>query len=155
MIGVYPREPTCRAHARDVTLALWRVADPGNVGTLIRTADAFGAGVALSDGCADPTRAEGVARVGGRDLPRAARSAGTTHPGRRIALDAHGGAPLAELDLDPPLTFLLGAEREGLPDELVAQSDASRHDPAAGRRRVAQRRRGRRDRALRDLSTHA
>ena len=36
-------------------LALWRVADPGNVGTLIRTADAFGAAVALSDGCADPT----------------------------------------------------------------------------------------------------
>jgi TrmH family RNA methyltransferase len=37
-------------------LALWRVADPGNVGTLLRAADAFGAGyVALSAGCADPT----------------------------------------------------------------------------------------------------
>ena len=39
---------------RDVALALWRVADPGNVGTLIRTADAFDAAVALSGGCADP-----------------------------------------------------------------------------------------------------
>jgi RNA methyltransferase, TrmH family len=37
-------------------LALWHVADPGNVGTLVRSADALGpAFVALSPGCADPT----------------------------------------------------------------------------------------------------
>src|SRR6266498_4743333 len=36
-------------------ISLWRVADPGNVGTLIRCADAFGAFIALSRGCADPT----------------------------------------------------------------------------------------------------
>jgi RNA methyltransferase, TrmH family len=40
-------------------------------------------------------------------------------PGRRVALVAHGGTPLAELELEPPLTFLLGAEREGLPESLV------------------------------------
>ena len=34
-------------------------------------------------------------------------------PGRRVALAAHGGAPLGEADLTSPLTFLLGAEREG------------------------------------------
>ena len=38
-----------------MTLALWHLSDPGNVGTLIRTAEAFGAAVALSEGCADPT----------------------------------------------------------------------------------------------------
>ena len=38
-----------------VSLALWRVGDPGNLGTILRTADAFGASVALSAGCADPT----------------------------------------------------------------------------------------------------
>ena len=53
--------------------------DPGNVGTIIRSAHAFGAScVALGPGCADPLRAEGRAREHGRDLhrpagPRAAR----------------------------------------------------------------------------------
>src|SRR5581483_11599044 len=53
-IGVYRRGDLPRG-ARPVTLALWRVADPGNLGTLLRSAEAFGAGVALSPGCADPT----------------------------------------------------------------------------------------------------
>jgi len=52
-IGVY-RRADLAAGGRDTCLALWRLADPGNVGTLVRTADAFGACVALSDGCADP-----------------------------------------------------------------------------------------------------
>ena len=42
-------------------------------------------------------------------------------PGPRVALVAHGGDPLAEVDLEPPLTFFLGSEREGLPDALVTQ----------------------------------
>ena len=32
---------------------------------------------------------------------------------------AHGGAPLEDAPLEPPLTFVLGSEREGLPDELA------------------------------------
>ena len=52
---VYRRADLPGSSERPVTLALWHVADPGNVGTLIRTADAFGAAVQLSDGCADPT----------------------------------------------------------------------------------------------------
>ena len=55
VIGVYRRADLPAWEKRPVTLALWKLADPGNVGTLIRTADAFGAAVALSDGCADPT----------------------------------------------------------------------------------------------------
>src|SRR5205085_4754238 len=55
VIGVYRREDLPAWAERPATLALWQLADPGNVGTLIRTADAFGAAVALSDGCADPT----------------------------------------------------------------------------------------------------
>jgi TrmH family RNA methyltransferase len=51
-------------------VALWRVADPGNVGAIVRTAGAFRASVGLSDGCADP--AARPASFGGRDLPRAA-----------------------------------------------------------------------------------
>ena len=55
VIAVFRREGLRKADARPVGLALWHVANPGNVGTLIRTADAFGAFVALSSGCADPT----------------------------------------------------------------------------------------------------
>src|SRR4029077_12230424 len=45
--------------------------------------------------------------------------------GARIALLAHGGLPITEADLpDPPLTILLGSERDGLPDFLVRDSTA-------------------------------
>ena len=65
--------------SRDVTLALWQVADPGNVGTLIRTADAFGAAVSLSPGCADP---QGLRRSGRRrrDFPGSLSSSGVGPP---------------------------------------------------------------------------
>jgi TrmH family RNA methyltransferase len=120
VIGVY-RSAGLPTGARDVVLALWQVSDPGNVGTLLRTADAFGAGVSLSPESADPLG------------PRALRaSAGAIFrvpliwwdelPARKIALVAHGGEPLAEVPLEPPLAFLLGSEREGLPEELVAES---------------------------------
>src|SRR5262249_29436555 len=52
-LGIYRRADLPRG-TRPLTLALWHIGDPGNVGTLLRTADAFGAGVALSQGCADP-----------------------------------------------------------------------------------------------------
>jgi TrmH family RNA methyltransferase len=55
VIGVFRREDLPAGEPRPVGLWLWRVADPGNVGTLIRTADAFGAAVELSEGSADPT----------------------------------------------------------------------------------------------------
>ncbi len=36
-----------------------------------------------------------------------------------VALVAHGGAPLSDTSLEPPLTLLLGSEREGLPSNLA------------------------------------
>ena len=119
VIGVFGRGdlPT---GTRDVVLALWQVADPGNVGTLLRTADAFGAAVALSDGCADPLgRRRCVLRPERSSACRSSR--GTT---RRIGVSPRGArrrcrSPRSISKL--PLTLLLGSEREGLPDALVTQ----------------------------------
>jgi RNA methyltransferase, TrmH family len=121
VVGVFrtadlPREP------RETTLALWQVRDPGNVGTLLRAADAFGAGVALSRGCADPLAPKALrASVGA--IFRVPLVPFDDAPGQRIALVARGGAPLPELELEGPIVFLLGSEREGLPEEMVARSN--------------------------------
>jgi TrmH family RNA methyltransferase len=120
VIGIF-RQSELPVGTRDIVLALWRVSDPGNVGTLLRTADAFGAGVALSPECADPVGPRAV-RASAGAIFRVPLVAWDHQPERRIALVAHGGAALESTPLEPPLTFLLGAEREGLPGELVAQS---------------------------------
>ena len=117
VVGIYRAEDLPRGE-RDVTLALWRVSDPGNVGTLIRTADAFGAAISLSAECADPLGPRALRATAGA-IFRVPLVAWDAVGGRRIALDAHGGDPLAELDLEPPVTFYLGSEREGLPEALV------------------------------------
>jgi TrmH family RNA methyltransferase len=120
VVGVYRRDDLPRG-TRDVVLALWRVSDPGNVGTLLRTADAFGAAVSLSPESADPLGPRAL-RASAGAIFRVPLVAWDDAPGRRVALVAHGGRTLTDVDLDPPLAFLLGGEREGLPDDLVAQS---------------------------------
>jgi TrmH family RNA methyltransferase len=113
VVAVYRRADLPGSAVRPVSLALWHVGDPGNVGTLIRTADAFGAGVQVSDGCADPTGPKAL-RASAGSIWRV--PIGPFEPaGTRVALSAHAGQPLAETDLHGPVTFLLGAEREGLP----------------------------------------
>ncbi len=104
-------------------LALWHVGDPGNVGTLLRSADALGAFVALSAGCADRTGPRALRAAMGATF-RVPVCAFEEAPGRRIALVARGGEPLAELELGERTTFVLGAEREGLPEEVLAQCEA-------------------------------
>jgi TrmH family RNA methyltransferase len=120
VLGVYRRGDLPRG-ARDVCLALWRLADPGNVGTLLRTADAFGASIALSEGSADATGPKAV-RASAGAIFRVPLLGWDETPGRRVALVAHGGMSLGDVDLSPPLTFLLGSEREGLPDRVAAEA---------------------------------
>jgi TrmH family RNA methyltransferase len=117
VVAVFRREDLPRG-TRSVTLALWRVADPGNVGTLLRAADAFGAGVALSQGCADPTGPKAV-RASMGSIFRVPLSGFDEPAGRRIALVPGGGIPLPELQLDGDVVLVLGAEREGLPAKVL------------------------------------
>jgi TrmH family RNA methyltransferase len=123
MIGIYRRGDLPPPEPRPVTLALWRLADPGNVGTLIRTADAFGAAVALSEGCADPTGPKAL-RASAGSIWRVPLLPFEEAPGRRIALVARGGEPLGEVELGRETTFLVGAEREGLPDSVARDAEA-------------------------------
>ena len=117
VVGVFRRrEP---AAAADVALALWRVSDPGNVGTLIRSADAFGTGVMLSEGCADPFGPKAL-RAGMGSTFRVPLPDFELR--NAVALVPEGGQPLG--DLHRFSTLLLGSEREGLPQEVVEQCDA-------------------------------
>lgn len=119
VIGVY-RRSDLPGSARPVGIGLWHVADPGNVGTLLRTADAFGACVALSAGCADPLGPKAL-RASAGAVFRVPLVPWDELPGGCVALVAHGGRALSELALEPPLTFVLGAERAGIPDDLVTR----------------------------------
>ncbi len=118
--------PVARENTRG--LALWRVADPGNVGTLIRAADGFGAAVYLSAGCADPTGPKAL-RASMGSVFRVPTGRFGDAPGRRIALVPRGGTPLRETDLSEPVTFVLGAERHGLPEDILDAGDATASIP--------------------------
>jgi TrmH family RNA methyltransferase len=132
-LGVYgqrwapaPTGPLC--------LALWGVNDPGNVGTALRGALAFGAAsVALGPGTADPYGSKAVRASMGAvfSVPLArVRDVGEL-PGRRVALVARAGTPLHELDRAGEVSLVVGAEREGLPEDVVAACDEVAHIPIA------------------------
>jgi len=115
-----------------VCLALWGVNDPGNVGTALRSALAFGAAsVALGPGSADPYGPKAVRASMGAlfEVPVVrVRGAGEL-PGRKIALVAREGRRLDELELGGEVTLVVGAERVGLPAAVVAACDEVAHIP--------------------------
>jgi len=130
VIAVFRRGDLPTPGEQTAGLALWRVADPGNVGTLLRTADAFGAAVYLSAGCADPTGPKAL-RASMGSVFRVPTGRFDEAPGQRIALVPHGGTPLQELNVAEPVSFVLGAERHGLPDDVVAACGATASIPLA------------------------
>jgi TrmH family RNA methyltransferase len=122
-IGVYGQRWT--EATGPLCLALWGVNDPGNVGTALRSALAFGAAsVALGPGTADPYGPKAVRASMGAlfDVPVARVRTVEELPGRKVALVAHGGEPL---EAHGDTTLVVGAEREGLPGEVVAACDAT------------------------------
>jgi RNA methyltransferase, TrmH family len=130
VVAVFRRERLPRG-TRPITLALWRIGDPGNVGTLLRAADAFGSGIALSDGCADPTGPKAV-RASMGAIFRVPLSAFDDPSGRRVALVPAGGIPLPELQLDGEVVLVLGAERDGLPAEVLERTEERVSIPQPG-----------------------
>jgi RNA methyltransferase, TrmH family len=124
-LGVYAQR-WAPAPAGPLCLALWGVNDPGNVGTALRGALAFGAeSVALGPGTADPYGPKAVRASMGAlfEVPVVRVRSVEELPGRRLALVAHGGEPLAPRGDE--VTLVVGAERSGLPDEVVSACDAT------------------------------
>lgn len=114
-------------------LLLHEVQDPGNVGAIVRAAEACGAsGIVTSDGSADPFgwkalrgamgstfRLPIAVRQGLADAVAQAREAGI----RIFATVPRGGTSLAVADLRGPAAVILGGEGPGLPDALAAAAD--------------------------------
>lgn len=132
-LAVY-RERWAPAPAGPRCVALWGVRDPGNVGAVLRSALAFGASsVALGPGCADPYGPKAVRAAMGAlfAVPVARVRRIDELPGETIALVARAGAPLRAVGGRASATIVVGAEREGLPAEVVEGCDRTAHVPIA------------------------
>src|SRR4051794_28518604 len=118
VIGVYRRRWSEPGGA--LSVYLHGVGDPGNVGSVIRSAHALCDGpVVLGPGCADPFSPKAVRASMGSVF---ARPPARGEPaGRLVGLDPHAGRALGEVEQQPPLVLCLGAEREGLPEGLVEE----------------------------------
>ena len=138
-LAVY-EERWADAPAGPLCVYLHGVHDPGNVGAVLRSAQAFGAScVALGPGTADPYSPKAVrASMGAIFALPLARAEPGGLPGAKIALVPRAGDPLDVLWRSghvyvsasaKEVTLLVGSEREGLPDEVVGDADAVAHIP--------------------------
>jgi TrmH family RNA methyltransferase len=128
------------APAGPLCVYLHGVHDPGNVGAVLRSAAAFGASsVAIGPGSADPFGPKAVRASMGAlfGVPVARADDLAALPGVKVALVAGAGTPLPQLmpfdggERDRMVTLIIGAEREGLPDTVIAAADITAHIPIA------------------------
>jgi len=127
VIGVY-RERWSEPGGR-LSVFLDGIKDPGNIGTIIRSTHALCDGpVIIGPRCADPYGVRAVRASMGSIFARPpARARVEEVPGTRLALDRGADATLREVEIDPPVVVLVGAEREGLgPDALNAADVTAR-----------------------------
>lgn len=122
------RIPDWRPPTDDIDLlVLMDLSDPGNVGTIIRSAAAFGLGVVMGPGSADPWAPKVVrAAAGGHFRIRSLSRIDDPEElgGHRLAATVvSGGREPAALDAGP-WAFLIGSEAHGLAPEIVASADA-------------------------------
>src|SRR5580692_427131 len=115
-------------------MALVGLQDPGNLGTIIRSAEAFGsAGIILGEGTVSPLNAKAVRASAGSifRLPVVAAAAGLedvvtrlrSKSVRQIATSSHKGTPVDQADLTGPIAVFIGSEGSGLARGLVTQMD--------------------------------
>ncbi len=145
VVGVFRARPTplerLEPEGKPLWLVLQQVRDPGNLGTIMRTGDAVGAGgVILLDDCCDPYGVEAVRASMGAVFTQSL----TLAEGPAFFAWAKGrgfvaGAALTEavdyraVDYPPPTFLLLGNEQAGLPPAYAARCDVRVKLPMHGR----------------------
>ena len=116
--------------------------DPGNIGTILRTGDAVGAGgLILIDECADPFSVEAVRATMGAVFTQDIATArwddflpGSAERSGPIGRDEpQGDAGLSRRGVRPPCFLLIGNEQQGLPTDYEAECDLLVKIPMAGR----------------------
>jgi TrmH family RNA methyltransferase len=147
VVGVFAQQVLALKdiHARpgDVWVALDRVRDPGNLGTVIRTVDAVGAkGVILVGETTDPFSVETVRATMGsifavpvaKASPEAFLSWRKGFPGLVVGTHLKGAVDYRSVDFSSgPTLLLMGNEQQGLPDMLAESCDRLLRIPQAGR----------------------
>ncbi|TYR29633.1 RNA methyltransferase [Mesorhizobium microcysteis] len=147
VLGVFEQRWTALKDIRptdsDVWVALDRVRDPGNLGTVIRTVDAVGAnGLILVGDTTDPFSVETVrATMGSVFAVPVARASAEAFIAWRAAAKAtvvgthlKGSVDYRTVDYARgPVVLLMGNEQQGLPDELAHACDQLIRIPQAGR----------------------
>lgn len=147
VVGVFAQRlaplASIRPSGDDVWVALDRVRDPGNLGTIIRTADAVGAkGIILVGDCTDPFSLETVRATMGSvfSVPVAKASIEAflawrrDFPGLVVGTHLKGAVDYRSVDFRArPVLLLMGNEQQGLPDDLAASCDRLLRIPQAGR----------------------
>jgi TrmH family RNA methyltransferase len=115
-------------------LAVAGLQDPGNLGTILRSAEAFGAsGVLLGEGTASAFSSKVVRASAGSvfRLPMAKTKLMPILPQLKesglqlVATSSHGGISLPQAKLSGPLAIFIGSEGAGLAKELLAKMDLS------------------------------
>ncbi|MEV4765635.1 RNA methyltransferase [Micromonospora chokoriensis] len=135
------------AGAPRLVAVLAEIRDPGNAGTVLRTADAAGAGAVIFAGDAvDPYNGKCVRASAGSlfhvDVVRAADPGAVVDALRAAGLSIFATTGYGDNDLDDltdygrlvgPTAWLFGSEAHGLPEELTAAADATVRVPLYGR----------------------
>ena len=146
VIGVFPQVFTPLAQLKPEAAACWvaldRVRDPGNLGAVIRTADAAGCGgVILVGECCDPYSVEAVrATMGSVFAVKLARAEvdeflawRTSWPGSVVGTLLSAATDYRKADYRRPVMVLMGNEQAGLPPDLAAACDVAVKIPMRGR----------------------
>jgi len=146
LLGAY-RQPSTGLGAIDRASApLWFAAqalrDPGNIGTILRTGDAVGAGgLILIDECADPYSVEAVrASMGAIFTQKVARAPWDefvawlrSGPGQLVGTSLKATRDYLDADYERPCFVLVGNEQQGLPAAYEAECDLLVKIPMSGR----------------------
>ncbi len=138
----FPVTPLAQLGTDGLVLVLHGLRDPGNVGTIIRSADAAGvAAVVLTGQSVDPFNPKTLRATAGSifHVPLAvceldeALEHFRTGGARILATVIRGGTPLRDVDFTSPAAVVIGNEAEGLDQQTIGRCDDALSIPMDGR----------------------